>query len=251
MAQHRTPRAVSTFTQFVLATGGRRLLRVGDPRLLAGYFDISATIPDNTTLSADLRLGSVHDLRVQGFYSNADAPIEAVLRIEAVQLYVNDPNYRDALPAVKESIDNLAYIKMVRNGNTMNLPLRGAICDAWSQPAGLTTAQLAIASDRASAHGRVRKLERPLQVDLKTDQFLLNIDTAIDLAAAIDCYVRVWGHMAPRDFDGAMVSDTNACAASAEVEDASSGPVEFVQSSLAGFGSSLMDIPSGQLSQYP
>lgn len=239
-----TPQRVSTFNEFVVGTGGRPLLRLGDARLVAGRFDIAVTLTDNAVVAADLGLASVWDKRVQTLYGSAAVKLEAVFRIGAAQLYINDADFRGETEAKKESLDNLLYIHMVRASNTMDIPLRGHICEPWATPAGLTTAMLALTEERAVLKGPPRKFERPFQLDLKTDQFTLQQDTAIDWASGnIVGYLRVWGHLCPRDYAGAMVSDSDVCANTPAAAESSVGPVEFFQYTQQGFGGGLMGIP--------
>lgn len=241
------PQRVENFNQFVLATGGSPLLRLGNPQLLAGHFDLSVSITDNVAVAADLTLQSVWDKRVQTLYgSSASADVEGVFRLAAIQLYINDADFRGEAIALKESLDNLAYIHLVRTANTMDIPLRGHITEPWTTPAGLTTAMLALAEERSVLKGPPRILERPLNIDIRTDQMTLQVDTAINWASGnIAAFVRLFGHLAPRDYPGALVADTDTCSDNIKSQSASADPWTFMNLKQAGFGAGILVNPGG------
>lgn len=237
-ARKSAPREVEDFNQFVVATGGRPLLRVGDSRLLAGPFDLAVTITDNAAVAADLTLQSVWDKRVQTQYgSSTSNDVDAILRLAGAQLYINDADFRAEATALKEALDNQAYIHTVRAGKTHDFPLRGHITEPWATFEFHEAANTAV--ERVMMHGPPVMFDRPFNVDLRTDQLTLQSDTAINWSSGnIVGYVRLWGHLAPREYPGAMVADTDTCSASGASE--SVGPVGFGNLTQSGFGRNLL-----------
>lgn len=219
------PRAVTTFPEFILATGGQPLLRIGDQRLLRGPFYVSATITDNAVVAQSLTTQSLWDKRVTTLYgASASTTVKGILHLAGVRLYIPDANYRGETEILKASLDNLAYIHTVRAGKTMDFPLRFHVAEPWGQFDFKQTA--AATEERVIQSNPPWFFERPYRIDLETDQFTLQVDTAINWATTnIAAFIEVWGHMAPKEFPNAQMVDSTCEASSVPFETAS--PLAF------------------------
>jgi hypothetical protein len=226
---------VWNFSQFVAATGGKPLLRVNEQKLLRGPFFLTATLTDNAALDIDLTLASVFDKRVQSHYGTSASRIKAALRVSGIGLYVNSGTFNAETLALKESLDNGAYLRLNRGNNTVDLPLRGHIFEAISQ---FQFAQAAAAAEtRGILSGRIWELERSYHLDLETDSMSLRCDTAINWAGGNQgAFAVILGHIGPRDFPGANIRDYDTCGSSPDFEMASVGPKLFGQLSGLGIG---------------
>lgn len=231
------PATVENFQDFITATGGRKLLRVGEQKCLkGGPFWVSTTLTDNAAIAADLTTGDKWDKRVQGHYSSSSNRLKAVLRLTGIGLYINDDLYHAETLALKQALDDEAYIRISRGPHTMDLPLRGRIMQPYSQFQYTQTA--AADAERALAGGRAWMLERDYQIDLETDSMSLRVDNAINWAGGnIAAHTMLFGWIAPRDFAGTGVKDTDVCAQGTEGFILSSvGPVEHGQLTAIGVG---------------
>lgn len=224
---------VTRFGQFCLATGGLPLLRVGDARLLRGPFDVAITITDNAVVAASTLLTpSLWDKRVQAAYTaSSSAQLEAILRYQGFGVYINDGDFRTETPSLKESLDNLLYIRVARSTKAMDYPMRGHIWEAWRSQDFKQA--VAADSDRVVLDGRPWLLERPFTLDCRSDTFVYNVDTAINWASGnIVGFLRIYGHIGPKDFPGANVQDS-----SCELTEDTEAPEEFGALQVSGLGS--------------
>jgi hypothetical protein len=202
---------VKTFADFIVATRGRPLLKVPDQRLIRGPFWVAVTLTDNAVVAASLTAQSSWDKRVQTLYGSAATAIKANLHLEGFGgLYINDSDYRGETLALKESLDNLAYVHAVRGGKTMDWPLRSRIFEPWNQ---FQFAQASAAADERALHRpNPWVLERPYRLDLETDQFTVQVDTAINWGTGnILGYLQILGFLAPKDFMGTTGVDDTSC----------------------------------------
>jgi hypothetical protein len=247
--QVRKPGPVNTFAQFVVATGGRPLLRLDDDRLLRGPFDLAVTITDNAAVNADLTLQSVWDKRVQTLYgSSTSADIEGVIRIAGMELYANDAGFHVETPTLKASLDNLAYVRMISQGVTRDWPLRGHVREPWTAMEFHEAANSALT--RLVLGGHPHFFERPIPVDLRTDQLEFHVDTAINWAGSAPVmYLRLFGHLAPRDYPGAMIGlGLASCGTGAPGANEALDPQQYAEITARGFGGPLL---SGGMVRYP
>lgn len=210
------PDVVQNFPQFVEATGGRPLLRAEEQKLLhGGPFWLDVTITDNAAVAADLTLGSVWDRYVQGNYSSSASRLKAVIRVAGLGLYVNDSDFRGETQALKESLENQAYVRISRGPNTLDIPLIGRIWEPW---AAFDFKQAAAANEeRALFGGRPLLLAKELQFDLEVDTFSFRLDTGVNWASGnILAKLAVFGWLAPRDYPGTGTKDTAVCSQNSE-----------------------------------
>jgi len=237
VVQGQAPDVVQTFPDFIQATGGRPLLRVGEQKLLqGGPFWIDVTITDNAAVAADLTLGSVWDKYVQGHYSSAASRLKAVLRLAGIGLYINDDLFRAETQALKESLDNEAYIRISRGPNTVDLPLRARMWEPWS---AFEFKQAAAAdAERALLGGRPWIFGKEYQFDLEVDTFQFRVDNAINWAGGnISAKVAAFGWLAPRDYPGTGIKDTDVCSMGSDAyQIASVGPRTHAALVAAGVG---------------
>lgn len=196
---------VETFADAIVAGGGVPLLNQDDQRILRyGWGNpamIAVTLTDNAAVAETLKDGASWDVTAQGLFSSTSSDLEACFHLEGYFLYINDSDYRGETQALKESLDNNAYINTVRDGKTLNLPLRGAINEPWK---ALDFKQATAANEERALHaGGAIVLPRPLRLDLKVDTMQL-VCSAINWASGnILAYVGLVGSLAPRELLGA------------------------------------------------
>lgn len=204
MARRAGPNTVTSLTQFLVAQGYLPRLRVNNDKVVLGPFMAGVTITDNATVDADLTLQSVWDGRVQELYgSSSSSSIKGTLRLVGARLYINDSNYRAETLALKESLDNLVYLRVQRGNRVLQMPLRNCIYEPWAWPQ--VTQQTAADGDFAVQKGGFYMLDKGgVNVDMFTDQLSLRVDTAINWGSGnIVGYVQVLGALAPDNYPGA------------------------------------------------
>lgn len=227
--------SVVTFGDAIVAHGGMPLLRQADQRVIrCNPAYIAVTITDNAAVNASLKQGASWDLRTGGLYTTAAADLEAVLHLEALGLYINDSDYRGETQALKEQLDNLAYIRTTRDGMTQDFPLRGAINEPWGS---FDFKQTTAANEERALHkGGLFTLERPIRLDLKVDTFSFRVDTAINFASGnILAYVIAIGSLAPREMPGAGGIKDTQCSDGPYLEDIGGAPTALGPLSYADF----------------
>lgn len=250
--QGRKPHRVETFGQFVLATGGAPLLRVGEPRLLRGPFLVDASYADNAAVDVDLTLCSAWNRRIQGFYGGSGVPLKASLRIAGFFVYVNDADFRGEAQALKEALDNGAYLHLDRSGAVIDFPITGTLVEPYSAIQFHETTNSDV--ERTIMAGKPWIFERPYQLDLETDGLSL-VGPAINWASgAIALKVGILGHIGPKGFPGTDATDINVCGIDSGPNAAvnvyeSTGPAQFAELGLTGVGKATA-LGAGQFASF-
>jgi hypothetical protein len=203
-----------TFADHLAAFGFRPKLRTDQHKIIGGPgapLAVLATVTDNAVVNTDLRAASLWDLRVQQCYGSAATPIRGMLHLEGIALYVNDADYLTETAALKESLDNRAYVTITSNNSTQKIPLRSHIIE----PFGYVDYKQATAANETRVVGVQSNgplwLEKPFAIDLEADTFTFNVDTAIDFVSGnLSAYLLCYGAMCPKGTPGSDVTHTSA-----------------------------------------
>ena len=204
----RAPGAVRRWSHFIIATGGRPMLRRTERKLLRGPFHVALTVTDNAVVDQSLMTASLHDFRVQNFYGSAAVALKAVINVEGFEVLINDADFRGETEALRESFSNLGYIFAQRAARSYKWPIRDHIREGISQFEFHEAANTAV--ERSILAGFPWMFEEPVRLDMEVDTLSYKQDTAVNFASGnIVGYVVLHGHMAPKNYPGTGVLEVD------------------------------------------
>lgn len=202
------PRSVQRWAHFIIATGGRPMLKRTERKLLRGPFHIGLTVTDNATVDQSLMTASLHDYRVQNFYGSAAVALKAVVNVEGFELLINDADFRGETIALRESFSNLGYIFANRAGRSWKWPIRDHIREGIGQFEFHEVTNTAV--ERNILTGTPWMFEDPVRLDCEVDTLSYKQDTAVNFASGnIVGYVVVYGHLAPKNYPGTGILEVD------------------------------------------
>lgn len=206
MSKMRTPKVITTFGQWIASQRIPPLLPTDERRLCIGPFDVIASYSDNAAVAEDLTPQSKWPVDVQNLFGTSSSiPVKAELHLTAVQLYINDADFRGETQALREALDNNAYLYIVRGGASEKVPLRSHITESQREFEFHEATNTSV--ERGLFLGPPRRLARARRIDLETDTLQL-VGAAINWGSgAIAVYVRLFGALAPKGYPGTGVQD--------------------------------------------
>lgn len=199
--------------ELVRALGLPLALDVPDPKWFGGILRSHLTMSDNSTVTWDLTAAAAFDQKFQNLYGSGADP-ECMLHVCGARIIVSASEAET--PAVRGEFARKLYLQAIRAAYTTKEPLFTSV--NW-------LAETTVDSDLAVSQFKSRSMAgwslfQPFNVDLKTDQFTVALDSAVnsgaDILFTLELLVAGWPNTV-------QIQDARTCGGSV----LTTGPVEY------------------------